>query len=105
MVNEEVNRMQIKGGKMTEPETIDNEENVLNILFTESDKDGNPVEGGIVKENSVLLKYFSPAIQKQLLGKKKDDVVVFQLSKSFEGDKLEMMLQDLGFAKDDKDSG
>ena len=102
MVNEEVNRMQIKGGKMTEPETIDNEENVLNILFTESDKNGTAVEGGIVKENSVLLKYFSPAIQKQLMGKKKDDVVVFQLSKSFEGDKLEMMLQDLGFAKDDK---
>ena len=102
MVKEEVNRMQIKGGKMTEPETIDNEENVLNILFTESDKNGTAVEGGIVKENSVLLKYFSPAIQKQLMGKKKDDVVVFQLSKSFEGDKLEMMLQDLGFAKDDK---
>jgi trigger factor len=104
MLNEEINRMQIKGGKMTEPETIDNEENVLNILFTESDKDGNPVEGGIVKENSVLLKYFSPAIQKQLLGKKKDDIVVFQLSKSFDADKLEMMLQDLGFAKDDKEA-
>lgn len=104
MVQEEVNRMQIKGGKMTEPETIDNEENVLNIQFTESDKDGNPIEGGISKENSVILKYFSPSIQKKLMGKKKDDTVVFQLSKSFEGDKLEMMLQDLGFEKDDKEA-
>ncbi len=102
MVEEELSRMQIKGGKMTEPEVIDNEENVLNVLFKESDKEGNAMEGGIEKENSVLLKYFSAAIQKKLKGKKKEDAVVFQLNKSFEGDKLEMMLQDLGFEKDDK---
>jgi trigger factor len=40
MLNEEISRMQIKGGKMTEPEEINNEENVLNVLFTEADKDG-----------------------------------------------------------------
>ena len=104
MVQEEVNRMQIKGGNMTEPEVINNEENVLNILFTESDKYGNSIEGGIVKENSVLLKYFTPALKKDLLGKKKDDTVVFQLSKSFDGDKLEAILQDLGFDKNDKEA-
>ncbi len=104
MVEEEVNRMQIKGGNMTEPEEVNNEENVLNVQFTESDKDGNPVEGGISKENSVLLKYFSAALQKQLMGKKKDDSVVFQLSKSFEKDKLDMMLHDLGLEKDDKEA-
>ncbi len=104
MVNEEISRMQIKAGKMTEPELIDNDENVINVLFTECDMDGNPTEGGIVKENSVLLKYFTPAMQKQLMGKKAGDHFVFQLSKSFEGDKLEMMLQDLGFEKDDKEA-
>lgn len=104
MVEEEVNRMQIKGGKMTEPEEVNNEENVLNVQFTESDKEGNPVEGGISKENSVLLKYFSAALQKQLMGKKKDDTVVFQLSKSFEKDKLDTMLHDLGLDKEDKDA-
>ncbi|MEO8772603.1 MAG: trigger factor [Ferruginibacter sp.] len=104
MVNEEINRMQIKAGKMTEPETIDNEENVLNVLFTESDKDGNAIEGGIVKENSVILKYFIPKMQKQLMGKKTGDHFVFQLDKTFEGDKLEMMLQDLGFEKDNKEA-
>lgn len=104
MVNEEISRMQIKAGKMTEPEVIDNEENVINVLFTESDKEGNPVDGGIVKENSVLLKYFTPAMQKQLMGKKAGDHFVFQLSKSFEGDKLDMMLQDLGFEKGDTEA-
>lgn len=104
MITEEVNRMQIKGGKMTEPEVIDNEENVLNVVFTESDKSGNVVEGGITKENSVLLKYFTPKMQKQLMGKKAGDHIIFQLSKTFEGDKLEMMLQDLGFDKHDKEA-
>ncbi len=104
MLNEEISRMQIKAGKMTEPELIDNEENVINVLFTESDKDGNVVEGGVTKENSVLLKYFTPSMQKQLMGKKTGDNFVFQLSKTFEGDKLEMMLQDLGFEKNDKDA-
>lgn len=100
MVSEELNRMQIKGGKMTEPEVIDNDENVLNILFKESDKDGNVIEDGIQKENSVLLKYFTKKLQKELKGKKKGDQIIFQLNKSFEGKELEMILQDLGFAKD-----
>lgn len=104
MLTEEIARMQIKGGKMTEPEVIDNEENVLNVLFTESDKDGNAVEGGISKENSVILKYFTPKMQKELMGKKVGDHIVFQLGKTFEADKLEMMLQDLGFEKNDKEA-
>ena len=104
MVDEEINRMQIKGGKMTEPETVDNPENVLNVLFTESDEKGIAIEGGIGKENSVLLKYFSPAIQKELMGRKKGDNFTFQLQRSFEGEKLEMMLQDLGFDKHDTEA-
>lgn len=104
MVSEEINRMQIKGGNMTEPEAIDNEENVLNVLFTECDSKGNTIEGGISKENSVLLKYFTPKMQKELMGKKMADCVVFQLGKTFEGDKLEMMLHDLGLEKNDKEA-
>ncbi len=104
MVDEEISRMQIKGGKMTEPETIDNEENVLNILFTESDKDGNVVEGGASKENSVILKYLTAATQKKFMGKKVGDVVTVQLSKAFDEDKLTAILHDLGFEESDKDA-
>jgi trigger factor len=43
-------------------------------------------------------------MQKQLMGKKSGDHIIFKLDQTFEGDKLEMMLQDLGFAKDDKDA-
>jgi trigger factor len=104
MVQEEVDRMLIKGGKMTEPETVETEEAVLNILFTEADKEGNAIEGGIEKENSVIVKYLTPAVQKQIMGKKKDDKVVIQLSKAFDKDKLEAFVQDLGLDKDDKEA-
>jgi len=105
MVDEEISRMQIKGGKMTEPETVTNDENVLNLLFTEADKEGTIVEGGVSKENSVILKYFTSAVQKKFTGKKVGDVITVQLSKAFEEDKLAMFLQDLGFDKDDKEAG
>ncbi|HMO62376.1 MAG TPA: trigger factor [Ferruginibacter sp.] len=101
MVQEETSRLQIKGGKMTEPEKVDNDENVLNVQLTETDKDGNSIEGGISKANSLMLKYFSPALKQQLTGKVKDDSLVFQLAGSFEGDKLAAVLEDLGFAKED----
>jgi trigger factor len=105
MIDEEISRMQIKGGNMTEPETIDNDENVLNILFIEADKDGNIVEDGLSKENSVILKYLTADTQKKFLGKKVDETVTVQLSEAFEADKLEAFIQDLGFDKDDKAAG
>jgi trigger factor len=104
MVEDEINRMQIKGGKMTEPETVDNEENVLNILFKEADKDGTVIEGGITKENSVIVKYFTAAVQKKVMGKKVGDIVTIQLSKAFEGDKLTAIVKDLGLDADDKEA-
>jgi len=97
--------MQVKGGKMTEPETIDNDENVLNLMFKEADADGNEVEGGVQKENSVILKYFAPAIQKQLQGKKVGDSVTVQLNNAFDSDKLTMMLEDLGYDAADAEAG
>jgi trigger factor len=105
MVEEEITRMQIKAGKMTEPETVESEECVLNILFTEADKEGTVVEGGASKENSVIVKYLTAATQKKFMGKKIGDVVTVQLSKAFEEDKLAAFVQDLGFAPDDKEAG
>jgi trigger factor len=95
MVDEEIARMQVKAGKMTEPEVIDSEENVLNILFTESDADGNTIEGGVSKENSVIVKYLTAAAQKQFMGKKVGDSVVVKLADAFEGDKLDAIAKDL----------
>ena len=101
MVNDEVSRLQTRNGNMTEPETVTSEDNVLNVQFTETDADGNAVEGGIVKDNSLLVKYFAEPVRAEWMGKKKGDSMVVQLSKAFETREREWVLGDLGLSKDD----
>jgi trigger factor len=101
MVNEEVERLQLRNGKMTEPESVTGDDNVLNVVFTESDADGNTIEGGISKDNSLLVKYFNDNFRKIWIGKKKDDFVVLKLSEAFDEKEKEWVLSDLGLAKDD----
>ena len=103
MVQEEVERLQIRNGKMTEPETVTGDDNVLNVKFIESDSEGNEVEGGISKDNSLLVKYFEESFRKNLLAKKNDDTIVLQLSKAFEDKEREAILGDLGLTKEDGD--
>ncbi|KIC92472.1 trigger factor [Flavihumibacter sp. ZG627] len=101
MVNEELERLQLRNGNMTEPETVTGDDNVLNITFTETDSEGNVLEGGATKENSVLVKYFSESFRSSLIGKKKDDQVNGQLSQAFDAKEREWILGDLGLSKDD----
>jgi trigger factor len=99
MIDEEIDRVRTRYGKMTEPETIGNPEEVLNVKFTETDADGNIIEGGIEKDNSLLLKYFTAETQQQLMGKKKNDSISIQLSKAFEEKEKDWVLEDLGLDK------
>lgn len=99
MINEEINRMRTRYGKMTEPEEINNEEQVLNIHFTEANLNGNIIENGIEKDNSLLVKYFKPEIQKDIYAKKKNAIFLIQLNKAFDEKELDWILHDLGLDK------
>ncbi|WP_018611998.1 trigger factor [Segetibacter koreensis] len=101
MIDEEVERLKVRYGKMTEPEEVTTEDNVLNVTFAESDAEGNIIEGGINKGNSLLLKYFTPGFRDQLMGKRKDDTIVLQLNTAFDDKEREWIASDLGIAKDD----
>ncbi len=103
MITNEVERLQVRNGNMTEPEEATSEENVLNVTFTESDKDGNAVEGGLTKDNSLLIKYFSEKQRKQFIGKKKEDTITIQLKKAFEPKELDVIIGDLGLTNEDAD--
>ena len=99
MVNEEIDRIQRRLGKMTEPETVSNEEDVLNVSFQKCDANGIVEEGSEKKENSLLLKYFADGFRKNLLGKKKDESVVLQVGTAFEEKEREWIAGDLGLDK------
>jgi trigger factor len=104
MIDQELERRQVHHGEMTEPETVTGDDNVLNLTFTESDAEGNQVEGGLVKDNSLLVKYFAESFRKSWIGKKKDDTVVLQLSTALDDKEREWVLNDMGFAKDNSEA-
>ncbi len=96
MLNEEIERLRTRYGNMTEPETVSGDENVLNVTFIETDAAGNEIEGGIKKDNSLLVKYFTEAYRPGLMGKKKDDTIQINLKDAFDTKEREWVLNDLG---------
>ncbi|MEO9022253.1 MAG: trigger factor [Ginsengibacter sp.] len=101
MVNEEIEKLVTKNGELKDAETISAAENVLNVLFEECDAEGNVVEGGISKDNSILLKYFSEEYQQKLQDKKVGDSIILQLKEAFPEKEREWILSDLGLDKED----
>jgi trigger factor len=102
-INEEVDRLRTRNGKMTDQDAITSDENVLTVTFIESDAEGNAVQGGVEKENSLLVKYFKEDLRASLIGKKKDDTLVIQLSQAFEEKERDFILKDLGLTEGDAD--
>jgi trigger factor len=100
MLDAEIERLRVKNGTMTEPESVSSEEHVLNLSFQETDPEGNSVEGSQPKENSLLVKYFSESFRPQLMGKKKADEMIVRLSVAFDSKERAWILQDLGLDKE-----
>jgi len=104
MIDEEMVRLQTRFGNMIEPETVSSDKNVLNVLFTEADAEGNEVDGGVTKDNSLLVSYFSEGVRPQLMGLKKDDTITIKLNEAFEAKELEFILSDLGLTAEQADT-
>ncbi|MBN8688780.1 MAG: trigger factor [Chitinophagales bacterium] len=101
MVESEITRLQNRYGNMKDEETVTSEENVLNLLFTETDANGNAVEGGIKKDNSILVKYFTEGFRQHWMGKKTGDKENAQLKNAFDEKEREWIIGDLGLNKED----
>jgi trigger factor len=100
MLNDEIERLRQKNGTMTEPGTVAGDDNVLNVSFQETDASGNILEGSQPKDNSLLVKYFAPALRSELLGKKDGDEFNIRLLTAFEEKERSWILQDLGLNKE-----
>ena len=103
MVSDEVGNLQNRYGNMVDKEIVDGTNNVINVTFLELDANGNVVENGITKDNSLLLSYFSEKVQTELNGKKAGDHINIILKEAFEDKELEFVLPDLGLNKDSDD--
>jgi trigger factor len=103
-VNEEIEKLVTKNGDLKDVETVSSPESVLNVLFEESDAEGNVVPEGLSKDDSILLKYFSEDYQQKLQDKKVGDSLVLQLKDAFPQKEREWILDDLGLDKEDASS-
>jgi trigger factor len=101
MVNNEIDRLQNRYGNMKDEETVTTEDNVLNVNFVETDADGNEMDGGAKKDNSILVKYFSEGFRKNWMGKKAGDFETVQLKTAFDEKEREWIIGDLGLNKED----
>jgi len=101
MINNEITRLQNRYGNMKDENTVNSEENVLNVIFSEVDENANEIEGGARKDNSLLVKYFKEDFRSNLIGKTINDYVITQLDKAFAEKELDFILQDLGLDKND----
>lgn len=101
MLQEEIEKLQYKAGDMKEVEEITNDNNVLGVTFEELHSDGAVLEGGVKKDNSFLFKYFTPATQSKLFGKKVNDSVDVVIGEAFEEKLVPAILQDLGLPNDE----
>jgi len=102
MIDNEIARLQNRYGNMKDEDVIASDENVLNITFSETDENGNEVEGGVKKDNSLLVKYFAPSIRQDLMGKTRNDFIIINLKTAFEDKEREWVVSDLGLNKDDQ---
>jgi len=101
MIDEEIDRLKTRNGKMTEPTAVETDENVLNLRFIESDASGTAIEGGISKDSSVLMKYFAEGFRHQLIGKQKEDNLIINLQTTFDEKERGWIKEDLGLDKGD----
>ena len=102
MINNEIERLQNRYGNMKDLDTATAEEDVLNVIFTQVDENGNEIEGGIKKDNSLLVKYFKESFRSSLIGKTINDFVIVKLADAFEEKEREWIISDLGLNKDDE---
>ena len=96
LIEEQVDRIRLQFGTMTEPETVSSDEDLLNVVFLEVDADGNAIDSGIDKATSLNVKHFEAEFRKSLFGLKKEDSVTATLALAFSDDERSPVLEELG---------
>jgi trigger factor len=105
MLEEEIDKMVKKNGELNDIESVSGKEDVINVLFEESDTEGNVVAEGISKDNSILIEYFTEDFQQKLQDKKVGDSIVLQLNTAFAEKEREWIFADLGLKMEEEGAG
>lgn len=97
----EIEKLQKKAGERKEKESVSSDDDILKLKFQPVDAEGKAEEGKEVKEEQILVSYFSPKLKEGLQGKKKGDVIHTSLSEAFEEKEREWILKDWKMEEDE----
>lgn len=94
MLDEEVENIRKRAGKVENPDTLENDSDIVYAKYEASDAEGNVTAGKEATEDVVTLEKMPKKMQEQLKGAKAEDTFVFQPSQVAEGDELKELLKD-----------
>jgi trigger factor len=100
MIENEVTRLQLELGVLTDIQEVENDDSIINVEFSEVDNNNELIESGVYRETSLILKHFKDEFKSELIGKKVGDKVYFQLSDAFDDEEVKVVLNDLGLDKE-----
>jgi trigger factor len=97
MIDEEVEKVRYRAGKMSDIELIGHEDDVINVTFNANGSDAEAKQ-----TNSLLVKYFSADSQAKLMGKAVNDTIEIILGSAFDDKLLPAILKDLNLDPTDE---
>lgn len=101
MLQEEIEKLQLKAGDIKEADEVLNDTDVVHIDIEEVNEANELVETGTNVKHSLLLKYFTEGTRKLLLNKKVNDTINVKLTDAFDEQYEESILNDLKLESDD----
>ncbi len=104
MVEDDIDRLRNRTGEMTEPETVEEENTVLNVTLQQLDAEGNLAEGSEPIEDSFLISYLNEPVRKDFMGKKIGDSVTLTFQDAFSEKLAKPMAKDLGIDPEDTEA-
>ena len=78
MMDDEIDRIQRRYGKVEPQETVINKDDVLYSTYERTDEYGNPIEGHDKIEDTEVLDKMPAKLKEMLMGKKAEDTIVFR---------------------------
>ncbi|XZF12685.1 trigger factor [Chitinophagaceae bacterium MMS25-I14] len=94
MVEDEIERIRRRYGKVENPETINSKDDILYGTYQAADAEGNVAEGADKKEETVLVEKLPAKLQEMVIGKSVNDTLVFRPADVCTEEELASFLKD-----------
>lgn len=93
LIDDEVDRIVRRFGKVESQDTITHKENVVYATYQACTPAGEPLDGAEAKEDTILLDKLPAKLQEQLMDKKAGDTMIFTPATDFTAEELPVFMQ------------